>query len=83
MALLQPAVGVEAGADFSERWAEAFGGNRAQFAALFSNMLDAFVYCKIVVDKGGKPVDWVFLDVNDAYEQMAGLKKEQIIGKKS
>ena len=74
MALLQPAVGVEAGADFSERWAE---------AALFSNMLDAFVYCKIVVDKGGKPVDWVFLDVNDAYEQMAGLKKEQIIGKKS
>jgi PAS domain S-box-containing protein len=83
VALLQPAAGVDAGVGLSERWAEAFGGNRAQFAALFSNMLDAFVYGKIIVDKGGKPVDWVFLDVNDAYERMVGLRKEQILGKRA
>jgi PAS domain S-box-containing protein len=72
----------EDSAGFSENWTEAFRFDREQFAALFSNMLDAFIYCKIVVEKNGKPVDWVFLDVNDAYAQVAGLKKEKIVGKR-
>jgi PAS domain S-box-containing protein len=65
--------------DLATSWAESFRTNREQFAALFSNMLDAFIYCKIVVDGTGKPVDWVFLDVNEAYEQVTGLRKEQIV----
>lgn len=83
VALLQPAVGVEGGADLSGRWAEAFRGNRAQFAALFSNMLDAFVYGKAIVDENGKPVDTIILEVNDAFEKITGIKKENAIGKKS
>jgi len=70
------------GTDIAGGWAEAFRSNREQFATLFSNMLDAFLYCKILVDKNGKPVDWIFLDVNDAYSRIVGLKREQIIGKK-
>ena len=45
-------------------------------------MQDGFAYHKIIVDKSGKPIDYVFLEVNHAFEKMTGLKRERIIGKK-
>ena len=70
------------GIDRASAWAGAFKANPEQFEALFSNMLDAFLYGKIIVDSEGNPVDWVFLDVNDSYGKVTGLKREQVIGKK-
>ena len=70
------------GTDRASAWAEAFKTNPEQFEALFSNMLDAFIYGKIIVDQEGKPFDWTFLDVNDSYCKITGFKKEQVIGKK-
>jgi PAS domain S-box-containing protein len=58
------------------------GTDRKQFDMFFDKMLDGFAYHKIVVDKAGKPVDYVFLEVNHAFEKMTGLKRERIIGKK-
>jgi PAS domain S-box-containing protein len=63
-------------------WAKGLGGDRKQFDMFFDKMLDGFSYHKIVVDKAGKPVDYVFLEVNRAFEQMTGLKRERIIGKR-
>jgi PAS domain-containing protein len=63
-------------------WAKALGGDRKQFDMFFDKMLDGFAYHKIIVDKTGKPVDYVFLEVNHAFEKMMGLKRERIIGKK-
>ena len=63
-------------------WAKALGGDRKQFDMFFDKMLDGFAYHRIVVDKAGKPVDYVFLEVNHAFEKMTGLKRERIIGKK-
>jgi hypothetical protein len=68
--------------DLASGWAKALGGDRKQFDMFFDRMLDAFAYHKIVVDKTGKPVDYVFLEVNHAFERMTGLKRERIIGKK-
>ena len=48
----------------------------------FDKMLDGFSHHRIAVDKAGKPVDYVFLEVNHAFEKMTGLKREKIIGKK-
>jgi PAS domain-containing protein len=62
---------------------KAIGVDRKQFDMFFDKMLDGFAYHKIVVDKSGKPVDYVFLEVNHAFEKMTGLKREQIIGKKA
>ena len=62
--------------------AKALGGDRKQFDMFFNKMLDGFAYHKIVIDKAGKPVDYVFLEVNDAFERMTGLKRERIIGKR-
>ena len=58
------------------------GTDRKQFDMFFDRMLDGFAYHRIVVDKAGKPVDYVFLEVNHAFEKMTGLKREHIIGKK-
>ena len=63
-------------------WAKVLGGDRKQFNMFIEKMLDGFAYHKIVVDKAGKPVDYVFLEVNHAFEKMTGLKRAQIIGKK-
>ena len=63
-------------------WAKALGGDRKQFDMFFDKMIGAFAYHKLVVDKTGKPVDYIFLEVNHAFEAMTGLKREKILGKK-
>ncbi|WNZ29106.1 MAG: PAS domain S-box protein [Candidatus Bathyarchaeota archaeon] len=52
-----------------------------KYRNLFSNMTSAFAYHKMLFDNG-TPIDYVFLEVNDAFEHVTGLKKNEIIGKK-
>lgn len=66
----------------ADGWAKALGGDRKQFNMFIEKMLDGFAYHKIVVDKAGKPIDYIFLEVNHAFEKMTGLKRDRIIGKK-
>ncbi|SMP44454.1 ATP-binding protein [Anoxynatronum buryatiense] len=40
-----------------------------------------YAYHRMVCDADGQPVDYVFLDVNRAYEEMTGLKRENVLGK--
>jgi PAS domain S-box-containing protein len=51
--------------------------------SLFSNMSEGFAYHRIVLDRAGRPCDYVFLEVNDAFERLTGLKAKRIIGKKA
>lgn len=51
--------------------------------SLFSNMSEGFAYHRIVLDASGKPCDYFFLEVNEAFEKVTGLKGEKIIGKKA
>ncbi|CAG0990378.1 two-component system, chemotaxis family, sensor kinase Cph1 [Methanosarcinales archaeon] len=50
------------------------------YRSLFENMLDGFAYCKMLFDDRGHPVDFVYLEVNSAFERLTGLKN--VIGKK-
>jgi len=45
-------------------------------------MLGAFAYCQILVDEKNQPIDYVHLEINDAWERLVGLRKEDVIGKK-
>jgi PAS domain S-box-containing protein len=72
----------EQGIGFSARWTEAFRSDNQQLEILFSKMLNGFSYHRIVVDNAGKPVDYVFLAANEAFEDMTGLKRENVIGKR-
>ena len=53
-----------------------------KFSALFENMQDAFAYHRMLFDDKGAPMDYVFLEANEAFEKFTGLKRESIIGKK-
>ncbi len=53
-----------------------------KYSVLFEKMQDAYAYHKVLLDEKGKPVDYVFLEVNETFEKFTGLKKEKIIGKK-
>jgi PAS domain S-box-containing protein len=49
---------------------------------LFKNILNGFAYCKIITDEKDEPIDFVYLEVNDAFEKLTGLKKSDVIGKR-
>ena len=82
MALLGRGAKVEATVGLSAKWAEAFRSDRKQIATFFSNMIEGFMYCRLVNDEAGQPVDYVYLDVNDAYERLVCVKRESILGKR-
>ncbi|MBN2636167.1 MAG: PAS domain S-box protein [Prolixibacteraceae bacterium] len=48
---------------------------------LFQHINSAFAYHKIITDENGVPVDYIFLDVNNKFEELTGLKRLEIIGK--
>ncbi len=50
--------------------------------SVFDNMSEGFAYHRIVLDDRGNPRDFVFLEVNEAFEGLTGLKRENIIGKR-
>ena len=61
---------------------EALRKSEEEYSSLFANMIDGFAYCQMIFDKSGKPVDFVYLQINDAFEKITGLKKELVVGKK-
>ncbi len=54
-----------------------------KYHSLFSQMLNGFAYHGIVVDKDENPVDYVYLEVNEAFTILTGLKSEDVVGKKA
>ncbi|MFB3888167.1 MAG: MEDS domain-containing protein [Candidatus Bathyarchaeia archaeon] len=60
----------------------ALKASERMYSALFKNMTDGFAYHKLLVDDGGRPVDYVFLEVNPAFERATGLKPADVVGKR-
>ncbi|HWQ19137.1 MAG TPA: PAS domain-containing protein, partial [Methanotrichaceae archaeon] len=44
-----------------------------RYRSLFENMLEGFAYCKMLYDDQGRPVDFVYLDANSAFQRLTGL----------
>ena len=53
-----------------------------KYRLLFAHMPNGCAYCKMVFDKNNQPVDLIYLEVNDAFERITGLSKENVIGKR-
>jgi PAS domain S-box-containing protein len=53
-----------------------------RYRSLFANMNSGFAFCKIVSDNDGKPIDYIFLEVNDDFEKLTGLGKKAVLGKR-
>jgi PAS domain S-box-containing protein len=49
------------------------------YRSLFENMLNGFAHCKMLFEEG-RPQDFLYLNVNKAFESLTGLK--DVVGKK-
>jgi PAS domain S-box-containing protein len=52
-----------------------------QYHSLFNKMTEGFALHEIVLNNDGEPVDYRFIDINPAFEELTGLKKANIVGK--
>lgn len=53
-----------------------------RYLEFFNNPLMGFALCEIITDNNDQPIDFVYLDVNHAFENFTGLKKEDVLNKK-
>ena len=54
--------------------------SEGRYRSLFENMLEGFAYCRMLFDERGRPIDFVYLDVNGAFEKLTGLAN--VVGKR-
>lgn len=52
-----------------------------KYQNLFNGMLDGYALHEMIYDENGRAVDYRFLDINPSFEEMTGLKRDNIIGK--
>ncbi len=53
-----------------------------KYRLLYSTMSQGLALHEIVLDEAGEPNDYIFLSVNQSYENLTGLKSKDIIGKR-
>ncbi len=52
-----------------------------KYRQLFENMAEAFALHKVIKDSKGEVIDYEFIDVNPKFEELTGLKKENLVEK--
>jgi two-component system CheB/CheR fusion protein len=50
--------------------------------SLFEHAINGFALHEVVLDAEGLPIDYVFLEVNAAFEKQTGLRREAILGRR-
>jgi PAS domain S-box-containing protein len=56
-----------------KREEDALHESERRYRSLFENMLDGYAYCKMLFHDG-QPQDFIYVDVNPAFETLTGLK---------
>ena len=69
--------------DVSEeyRQREALRRSEERFRTLVETSINAIALHEIITDEEGRPVDYRFLEVNRAFEQLTGLSADKLIGR--
>ena len=63
-----------------KRAEEALRESEQRYRSLFEHMLEGFAFCQMLYDDQDRPVDFVYLEVNNAFEQLTGLRN--VVGKR-
>lgn len=53
-----------------------------KYRSLFENMLDGFAYCRMIYGEQNNPIDFEYLEINEAFERLTGLKRQAVVGKR-
>jgi diguanylate cyclase (GGDEF)-like protein/PAS domain S-box-containing protein len=59
---------------------DAMAESERRYRSLFENMLEGFAHCQMLFDDRGRPMDFVYLDVNNAFGKLTGLRN--VVGKR-
>ena len=59
---------------------EAMVESERRYRSLFENMLEGFAYCEMLFDQSGRPIDFVYLDVNIPFGKLTGL--QNVVGRR-
>ena len=54
-----------------------------RYRTLYSSMNEGVAIHKVIYDKSDAPVDYVIIDINNAYEKILGINKKDVLGKKA
>jgi PAS domain S-box-containing protein len=57
------------------------GFNSDRYKAIIDNMIDGFAYQKILFDENNTPVNFEYVDINQSFEILTGLKRSEVINK--
>ena len=57
------------------------GNTFLHYKQLFYSSQEGFAVHELLCDEANRPIDYRFLDVNPAFEQLTGFKREQLVGK--
>jgi PAS domain S-box-containing protein len=60
---------------------EALRESEERYRSLFSGMTEGFALHEIICDEKGVPCDYRFLEINQAFERLTGLRRENVVGK--
>ena len=66
----------------SKRAEQLIRESREKYYSLFMNMENGVCYNRIILDSYGTPVDFEYIEVNDTFAGILGVKKEDIVGKR-
>ena len=55
--------------------------NEQRYRSLFNKMTEGFALYEIIFTEDGKPVDYRFIDINPAFEDIIGLRRDDVVGK--
>ena len=61
---------------------DALARSEVKLRSLFANMSEGFAFHRIVLDGQGRPCDYIFLEINPAFEHLTGLDARRAIGKR-
>jgi PAS domain S-box-containing protein len=53
-----------------------------KYRDLFTNISSGYAFCQMVFDDENRPVDFIYIEVNDAFQRLTGLKKSDVVGKR-
>jgi PAS domain S-box-containing protein len=66
-----------------KRAEDALRMSEEKYRSLNNSMTEGMALHELVCDAAGKPVDYVLLDVNPAFETMTGLGREAVLGRRA
>ncbi|SMG23589.1 PAS domain S-box-containing protein [Dethiosulfovibrio salsuginis] len=82
VSLISTAVDLIGGVIFKRETEEALRESEVRSRKLVAESFNGVAVHRIILNDRGEPVDYVFLEVNPAFEVHTGLKADEILGKK-